>query len=59
MVTERTFTEIFLRYRRDPSLLGEFMAAVMTRARDELTVGIFSHPQFQPYRHRMPRCLHR
>ncbi|MDH5674678.1 MAG: TetR/AcrR family transcriptional regulator [Myxococcales bacterium] len=41
MVTERTFTEIFLRYRRDPSLLGEFMAAVMTRARDELTEDIW------------------
>jgi len=24
-----------------------------------LTEGIFRHPQFQPYRHQSPRCLHR
>jgi len=23
------------------------------------SVGIFRHPQFQLYRHRIPRCLHR
>ncbi|MDH5676801.1 MAG: VIT domain-containing protein [Myxococcales bacterium] len=46
----------FVRERWQPS--GDLLVPLVREA-DDQTVGTISHPQFQPYRHRMPRCLHR
>lgn len=37
MLSEPTFAELFLRYRRDPSPLGQAMQSVMDRSREEIT----------------------
>ncbi|MGD8861031.1 MAG: TetR/AcrR family transcriptional regulator [Myxococcales bacterium] len=42
VLAERTFAEIFLRYRRDPSLLGGYMGEVLDRIRADLSADIWS-----------------
>jgi AcrR family transcriptional regulator len=42
ILAERTFAEIFLRYRRDPSLLGGYMGEVLERIRADLSADIWS-----------------
>lgn len=44
-LSDPTFAELFLRYRRDPSLLGGYMRQAMTNIREEITDDIWRTAQ--------------